>query len=108
MYCRSGWGVFSLLGGPFGVFTLPLYRHQNPCQVPNGRGKKGRLATFIAKAIAFRQRIVSLLSKTAISLWSEFLASLLGHVRHIEANGDLFLGHPQTQNRRFRFEKRTQ
>jgi len=30
---------------------------------------------------------------------SEFLASSLSHVRHIEANGDLFLSHPQTQNR---------
>jgi hypothetical protein len=60
------------------------------------------------KPEGFRQRVISLISKTAIPPWSEFLASLLGHVRHIEANGDLLLDNPQTQNRCFRFEKRTQ
>jgi hypothetical protein len=29
-------------------------------------------------------------------------------VRHIEANGELFLSHPQTQNRPFELQKRGQ
>ena len=63
---------------------------------------------LLLKPEGFRQRIVSLISKTAISLWSEFLASLPGHVRRIEAHGDLFLSHPQTQNRPSRVHKRSQ
>jgi len=57
------------------------------------------VAIFILKPEAFRHRVISLISKTATPPWSEFLASSLSHMRHIEANGDLFLSHPQTQNR---------
>src|SRR5215475_16021060 len=43
---------------------------------------------LLLKPEGFRQRIVSLISKTAIPQRGEFLASLLGCVPHIEANGD--------------------
>jgi hypothetical protein len=42
------------------------------------------------------------------SPWSEFLASLLGRVRQIEVNADLFLGSRQTQVTPFQFHKRSQ
>jgi hypothetical protein len=66
------------------------------------------VAIFILKPEAFRHRVISLISKTATPRWSEFLASSLSHVRHIEANGDLFLSHPQTQNRHLPVQQRAE
>jgi hypothetical protein len=79
----------------FSVFTLALYGIRIRAKSPTAEVKKGeRPATFIAKARAVEAANYFSVSKTAISLWSEFVASLLGHVRHIEANGDLFWGRP--------------
>jgi hypothetical protein len=63
----------------------------------------------LLKPEGFTQRIISLISKTAIPPWSEFLASLLGHVRHIEANRDLFFGpSANTESPPFNVQKRSQ
>jgi hypothetical protein len=79
----------------FSVFTLALYGIRIRAKSPTAEVKKGeRPATFIAKARAVEAANYFSVSKTAISLWSEFVASLLGHVRHIEANSDLFWGRP--------------
>jgi len=62
------------------------------------------VARFVAKPEAFMQRIISLITKTAIPRGG----FIIRHVRQIEASDDLFLDHPADTDRPFQFQKRCQ
>jgi len=77
-----------------GTAALSYGGNQYPCQVPNGTNKNQMVATFIVEPGGVYAGNYFSNSQTRHFLRGEFLASLLGCVPHIEANGDSFLGSP--------------